>query len=371
MWLRNKKLVILGGLIVTIGLFSWIKAYNNQRNSDKNSSSNAIILLNQSDVQTAKQQTINDAVYFTGDLSAKTQTIISSEVDAKVNKVYVQEGQIVKSGQLLATLDTLDLSQAVSQQIAQLAVAKAKLDLDKQKMDKQAELLKQGFISQIAFDELVSNYQSSLQSYKAQEALLIRSKKQLADTNILAPFSGIIYQKSIEPGQLAAKNSKLFALANLENMEIKAAIPSDKINGIALGQSVMFNVETNKHNYAGKVSRINQVAVSGTRSYNIYIDFDNSKSNLKAGQFVKGKIILRTLDKQIVINCNTLRNTNNNGQYVLTLKNQQVNNQTVSLILEDKSSGLCAVNGLKPQEQVLSGNVLTVKSGDKVRIVQD
>lgn len=327
-----------------------------------------VSLLNQADITTVKQESISAIVNFTGDLSPKAQTIISSEVDAKIVKVMVEEGQLVKAGQALAELDTLDLAQAVSQQEAQVATAKAKLDLDKQKMDKQEQLLKQGFISQIAFDELINNYEASLQNYKAQLAMLTRSKKQLADTHITAPFAGVIYQKSIEPGQLALKNTKLFALANLDTMEIKAAIPSDQINEVSLGQPVVFKVETDTHEYAGKVARINQVAVAGTRSYMVYIEFNNKNSVLKAGQFIKGQIVLKSLPNQSVVSCDALRNIANK-QYVLVLKDGLIIQKQVGLILENQQSLSCAVSGLVAGEKVLAGNVLTVKVGDKVRIV--
>lgn len=327
-----------------------------------------VSLLNQADITTVKQESISAIVNFTGDLSPKAQTIISSEVDAKIVKVMVEEGQLVKAGQALAELDTLDLAQAVSQQEAQVATAKAKLDLDKQKMDKQEQLLKQGFISQIAFDELINNYEASLQNYKAQLAMLTRSKKQLADTHITAPFAGVIYQKNIEPGQLALKNTKLFALANLDTMEIKAAIPSDQINEVSLGQPVVFKVETDTREYAGKVARINQVAVAGTRSYMVYIEFNNKNSVLKAGQFIKGQIVLKSLPNQSVVSCDALRNIANK-QYVLVLKDGLIIQKQVGLILENQQSLSCAVSGLVAGEKVLAGNVLTVKAGDKVRVV--
>lgn len=327
-----------------------------------------VSLLNQADITTVKQESISAIVNFTGDLSPKAQTIISSEVDAKILKVMVEEGQLVKAGQALAELDTLDLAQAVSQQDAQVAAAKAKLELDKQKMDKQEQLLKQGFISQIAFDELINNYQASLQNYKAQLAMLTRSKKQLANTHITAPFAGVIYQKSIEPEQLALKNTKLFALANLDTMEIKAAIPSDQINAVSLGQSVVFKVETDAREYLGTVARINQVAVAGTRSYTVYIEFNNKNSVLKAGQFIKGQIVLKNLPAQSIVSCDALRSVAND-KYVLVLKDGVVVQKPVKLILENQQNLKCAVSGLVTGEKVLAGNVLTVKAGDKVRVV--
>jgi RND family efflux transporter MFP subunit len=327
------------------------------------------ILLSSSDVNSVISGNLSEAINFTGDLSPKEQTVISAEVDARVNRVLVDEGQVVKAGQALAELDTVDLSQAVTQQEAQLARAKSQLELDRQKMEKQSALLKQGFVSQIAYDELVTNYQASLQGYKAQEALLKRSKKQLADTHVTAPFAGVIYQKSIEPGQLALKNTKLFAIANLANMEIKAPIPSDAINRVKVGLPVVFKVETDGRDYAGVVSRINQVAEPGTRSYLVYIDFDNRKSNLKAGQFVKGQIVLRTLTKQLLIPCDALRKLNNARATVLTLANDWVVAKPVQLVLANTQTGMCAVGGLTAQDKVVAGSVLSVKAGDQAKVV--
>lgn len=326
------------------------------------------ILLNKSDISKVRMESIASEVYFTGDLSPKDQTIISAEVDARIIKVYVDEGQFVKTGQPLADLDTLDLAQAVSQQEAEVASAKAKLVLDQQKMEKQAELLKQGFVSQIAYDELVSNYQASLQNYKAQEAILKRSQKQLSNTHITAPYDGVIYQRSIEPGQLALKNTKLFALANLDKLEIKAAIPSDQINKISLGQPVKFKVETDSQYYTGVITRINQVAEAGTRSYMVYIDFNNRNLGLKAGQFIKGEIILEQLAQQLVVNCDSLR-SGESSDYVLVLQNGMVITKNVVKKLSNQQSGLCAVSGVSSGDSVLSGNVLTVKSGDSARVV--
>lgn len=363
--ISRKKIIVAIVIFIVIGIIMLLKQNNNSKS--KNVEDN-VLLLNKSDVSIVKQESINDVIYFTGDLSAKEQTVISAEVDARITKIWVDEGQLVKAGQALADLDTLDLAQAVSQQQAQVAAAQARLNLDQQKMEKQSELLKQGFVSQIAYDELVSNYQSSLENYKAQQAILKRSQKQLSNTHIVAPFDGIVYQRNVEQGQLALKNTKLFAIANLSNLEIKAAIPSDQINKIILGQQVAFKVETDNHDYIGKIMRVNQVSEPGTRSYMVYIDFNNQGLNLKSGQFVKGEIILRSLSKHAVTSCDAIRK-DESGNYVLMLDNNIVKKQTVNIVLANSGIGLCAVDNLQVGSTVLAGNVLTVKSGDKAKLV--
>ena len=325
-------------------------------------------LLNKSDISVAKIGAIDSAIKFTGDLRSVEQTVISAEVDARIDKVWVDEGQVVKLGQVLADLDTLDLAQAVSQQEAALATAKAKLALSKQKMDKNGELLKQGFISQIAYDELSTDYQAALQNYKAQDALLTRSKKQLSNTHVVAPFAGVIYQKNIEQGQLALKNTKLFALANLSALEIKAAISSDKINQVKIGQIVTFKVEADDHVYSGVVSRINQVAEPGTRAYLVYINFDNRVSSLKGGQFVKGQIILEQMKNQLVIACDSIRD-NGNGKYILVLSHGKIIAKPIKITLDVENSNRCAVTGAMVGDEVLAGNVLSVKAGDVAKLV--
>ena len=365
--MRRKKTVLFFTVLI-IGVVLFLAFYKSGGENKLHSADAGRKLLNESDVVSVIVESINDVVYFTGDLSPKTQTIISSEVDAKVLKVLVDEGQIVKGGQVLAELDTLDLAQAVMQQEAQVAAARAKYDLDLQKMQKQEELYKQGFVSKIAYEELITNYKASLQNYKAQEALLIRNKKQLANTHVTAPFAGVVYQKSIQPGQLALKNTRLFSMANLNDMEIKAAIPSEYVNKVLAGQSVLFKVENDSRTFNGIVARVNQVAQSGTRSYLVYINFPNNKYHLKAGQFIRGQIVLRSLNMQPLIPCDAIRKRGESS-FILALDKGVVVARPVSEVLHNPILNRCAVSGVDKGERILSGNILSVKIGDRVEVL--
>lgn len=366
LYLKRKKSIF--GLIVLVIIVALVFLFHSGGARKDAAANMEIKLLNESDVIRVVAESVNDVVYFTGDLTPKTQTIISSEIDAKVVKVLVDEGQIVKSGQILAELDTLDLAQAVMQQEAQVAAAKAKYELDLQKMQKQQELYRQGFISRIAYEELTTNYQASLQNYKAQEALLIRSRRQLSNTHIAAPFAGVIYQKSIQPGQLALKNTRLFSLADLDDMEIKAAIPGEYINRLRARQVALFRVENDSRVFQGVVARVNQVAQSGTRSYLVYIDFPNVQYHLKGGQFIRGEVVLRNLGAKLVIPCDAIRDSDS-LPFVLVLRNEVVSSLPVGVLLKNSTLNRCAVTGLSVNDSVLSGNILSVKVGDHAQVL--
>lgn len=326
------------------------------------------VLLNSADTVIVKLGTVNNEIAFTGDLSPLNQSVISSEVDAVVKQVLVQEGQLVTKGQTLAILDDSDLKQAVSLQRAVLSSARAKFELDKNKLDKQKGLFDQGFISKMAYDELKTNYQSSQEMINQQQASLERVKKQLSDTIIKAPFTGYIYQKNIDNGQLAAKNAKLFSIASLDRLQVKAAIPSDYINQIKVGQTISFGVETRADTFTGKITRINPVAELGTRSYYIYVEFDNRNAKLKAGQFIKGRITLATLGNTPSISRDVIRSFGDDT-YVLVLVNNIVVKKPVKVLLSNKLANMVAISGVNPGDVVLYAAVLSVKPGDRAKIV--
>ncbi|MCC2624841.1 MAG: efflux transporter periplasmic adaptor subunit [Burkholderiales bacterium] len=359
-----KKIIfgLIAGLLVAIFIINSYKTKHTAPVTD-----NAILLSN-ADVAIVKLGAVDNAIAFTGDLSPLNQSVISSEVDAVVKQVMVQEGQFVNRGQVLAVLDDTDLRQAVSQQQAVLSSAKARFELDKNKLEKQKGLFDQGFISKLAYDELQTNYHASQELINQQQASLERAKKLLSDTKIRAPFTGYIYQKNIDNGQLAAKNGKLFSIASLDKLQIKAAIPSDYISQVRVGQMVSFGVETRTASFSGKISRINPVAELGTRSYYIYVDFDNKEAKLKAGQFIKGSITLARISNTPLITRDAIRGVGDNS-YVLVLVNNVVVKKPAKILLTNKLTNMAAVSGVNVGDVVLLAAVLTIKPGDRAKIV--
>ena len=370
MSLKNKKWIILVVLlVVVISVLVKIKSSKNKHDlKDSANTESNVVLINKSEVYTVANKSIENTLNITGDLSAKEQTIISSEVDAKVLNVLVSEGQSVKKGTVLALLDTADLAQAVMQQEAQLSAAQSQLVLNKQKMTTQEQLLKEGFVSQIAYDELVANYKSALQNYNSQMALLKRSQQQLSNTKITAPFDGVVYRSIIDAGKFVQKNTKLFAIANLSELQIKAPVPSDQISAVTVGESVVFSVENSDKKINAHVARINPVSEPGTRSYLVYIDVDNTNINLRPGQFVQGDIILERLHNKNVVDCDAIF-SKNGFNYVMLINNNVINKKDVQIELKNNTTDECAINQVESGNQLVSNSVLTIKDGDKISLM--
>lgn len=363
--MRKKKFIVTLVILIIIGIVISITQHGNTSADVKPSKYS---LLNNSDVYKVKYGNFNNVIPFTGDLSPLNQTIIASEVNAEVLQVHVSEGEFVHKNQILATLDDSDLQESVRAQNAVVAAKEATFKLDQKKLLQQTELFKQGFISKIAYDELNTNYQASREAINQEKAVLKQTNKQLSYAVVRAPFSGYIYKKYTDNGQLASKNGKLFALASLNEMQIKTAIPSEQINKIKINQNVSFSVETSTNTYMGKVTLINPVAEVGTRSFFVYINFNNDNYKLKAGQFVKGQISITSLPNVNYVSNDVIRGASD-SQYVLVLEKNKVVSKPIHVLLTNNTNNVSAISGLNINDIAISASIVNLKSGDLANII--
>jgi RND family efflux transporter MFP subunit len=199
--------------------------------------------MSRADVVVARPGVLRDTLPFTGTLAALKSSSIAAEVEARVEQVLVREGETVRPGQVLARLDSESLDQSVSEQQAQLAGNQSRLKLARIKLDKQHELLQKGFISQLAYDEAESEYTVRQGELQAQSSQLARARRQQADSVVRAPIAGVVYERKINPGEIAAKNARLFSIADLSVLELSASVPSQWIGQIKAGQQARFSVE--------------------------------------------------------------------------------------------------------------------------------
>lgn len=323
--------------------------------------------LSTADVMAAKPRVLAATIAFTGSLNALTSGTVAAEVEARVKEVRVREGEAVKRGQVLAVLDAEVLSQSVTEQNAQVANTEARLRLAKVKLEKQRELLHKGFISQIAYDEFDSDYRVKEGEAKAQATQLARARRLLADTQIRAPIDGVVYERKINPGEVAGKNAVLFAIADLSVLEIAATVPARLISQIQPGMQAGFSVDGLTEPQRGEVVRINPVAVAGTRSFTLYIRVKNPEHKLKAGQFAKGGIVLRQVSDQIVLPLPAIHDPD--GQpWVLVARQGRLERRPVELLLRSEADRLAAVAGVKPGEHVIAVDLVGVKAGDPVSL---
>ncbi|WP_434628086.1 efflux RND transporter periplasmic adaptor subunit [Chromobacterium sp. CV08] len=323
--------------------------------------------LSNADVMRAEVRPLAATVPFTGSLNALSSSAVASEVDANVREVRVREGEAVRRGQILAVLDAEALGQSVAEQNAQLDNSKARLKLAKVKLDKQRELLGKGFISQVAYDELESDYRVREGELRAQAAQLARAQRSLADTRVKSPIDGVVYERKINPGEVASRNMKLFSVADLSVLEIAATVPSRLIGAIKVGMAAGFSVDGRDALEGGKVVRINPVAIPGTRSFTLFVRVANPDRHLKVGQFAKGGVVLSEVKDKVVVPLSAVRDIDGKP-WVMVAEKGRLAKRPVTVALRAESERLAAIAGVAPGENVVIGELLGSKVGDAISL---
>jgi membrane fusion protein, multidrug efflux system len=314
-------------------------------------------------------------VPITGTLRATNQTLVKSKVAGELMELLVREGSAVKTGQLLAKIDTMDFDLRIKERDAQLRGAEAQLDQAKRTLENNRQLLEKNFISQSAFDTAKSGYDVAVANLDATKAQMAQAKKALNDTRVLAPMNGIVAERFAQPGEKISPDSRILSIVDLSRVELEAAIPSTDIGSVRIGQGISLNIEGIDKTFNGQVVRISPSTQAGTRSVPIYIAIDNKDSRVRAGLFAQGVLALDKRSNVLVVPINALRETAGRN-FVYILEGDKLAERDVKLGARDEngrasngSEGVIEViAGLKAGEQIVGVNLGTLRPGITVKL---
>ena len=275
-------------------------------------------------IETVKEETVKRAVDLVGTLAAVDQVTISSETDGKVSRILADLGDRVTAGQPLIQVDrekqqyNLDQQRAsLERALAQLGapdaqhlpepektpdVQKASADLAqaKQAHERASALFKRTLVPQQTLDDAATalqskqaNYDLSLQNAKnlrasiqASEASMKLADRQLRDTEIRAPFDGIVEKRLVNLGELVKTQMPVMAVVRVDPLKVIAEIPEKMAPWIKQGQLVELRVDAYPdRTFIGKVSRISPAVNTATRAFPFEALVPNKDAALKPGTF--------------------------------------------------------------------------------------
>jgi HlyD family secretion protein len=261
-----------------------------------------------------------------GKLRALNTFKIGSEVSGQVTAVYVDFNSPVKAGQLLAVIDgtrptarvaqtgaQVDLAHASLAQ-AQAAIVRARTDVEVQEREyaRRKQLADRGFISKGAIDQAenalstaraglktaIAQAQSGRAQIAQSSAELSSARLDLRRTRILAPASGVVVNKLIEPGATVAasfQTPNLFEIAaDTSRMQVEASVDEADIGQVRVGQPVRFTVDAYPdESFPATVRQIRKSATETQNvvSYLVILDVDNSAGKLLTGMTANVDII--------------------------------------------------------------------------------
>lgn len=175
---------------------------------------------------------------FSGLVQTSTSTDLSFQVAGTVTEVKVRNGEQVKQGQLLASLDTKDLQLSVAKNQAELVAKQAELDNQQQELQRKKQLQRQQLLSKSEVDKATNAVERANSNFRIANIQLENSQRDLAHSQLFAPFNGVITNKDIQQYSEINTGKTVFSLANPSQREVWVLVPETLIRKIVLGQKV-------------------------------------------------------------------------------------------------------------------------------------
>ena len=373
---RRRRRLIIGGVAVLLiagAGAAWMATQGGKKKPDEVVVKKpAILELASSDTMVVEARELKIMLPISGSLAALNQATVKSKVAAEVRATPIAEGMRVTRGQVVVQLDAADLRARMLTQQAAQEDAKARLALARKNQDNNLALLKQKFISQNAVDTAANSVELAQATLKSAESQLDIARRAVNDAVVRSPIDGIISKRYVQPGEKASPDMPLFAVVNLQQLILEAAVPASEIPKIAPGQQVGFSVEGfGKRGFVGRVARINPAAESGSRAIMVYIAVDNGDGALKSGMFAKGSITLERAAPQPLVPVTALRQQNG-APMVLRIEGRKIVAQPVTLGMRNDDEGLVQiVSGLAAGSRVVVVRLDNVKTGSEIRLPGD
>ncbi len=235
----------------------------------------------------AKMADITQSVSANGTLKPVVLVNVGTQVSGTVEKLYVDFNDKVKQGQVLLELDPAVLNAQVQQTQANLASARASLDLAVANEQRAQTLFKQDYIARQDLDTAVQASRSARAQVDQINAQLVRDRTNLGYTIIRSPVSGVVVSRAVDLGQTVAASFStptLFQIAqDLRQMQIDTAFAEADIGSIKPGQPVQFTVDAfPNRNFTAAVKqvRLNATTAQNVVTYNVVVAVDNADSIL-------------------------------------------------------------------------------------------
>ena len=312
-----------------------------------------------------KQQVIR-TINATGTLAARREIAVSVVGEGgRVTNVYVDAGDWVKQGEIMASIDRSVQSQQAASLEASIGVARADLNLAQANLDRATQLVERGFISKADIDRLTATRDSAAARLRVAQAQLNEARARNNRLNIVAPKAGYVLERNVEPGQTVTQGSgTLFLLAENGEMELQAQLGESDLANVTVGTTTQVTPVGADKTLTGQIWQISPVIDPQTRQgiARIALGYDSA---LRPGGFANARIESGTSEAAVLPESAVLNDSKGSFVYIVGPDNKAVRRDVV--VGSVSSAGLSITSGLTGNEKVVLRAGGFLNPGETVR----
>lgn len=295
---------------------------------------------------------IENKIKITGAILANESVALKSEISGKIEKIYFQEGQHVKKGTLLLSINDDEM-------VAQVERLKYTQKLNEDIEYRLRQLLEKEAISREEYEIGLTTLNTTLSDIKEREARLSKHK-------LHAPFDGIIGLRQVSEGSYLSPSDLVVNIYNINPIKVEFSVPGKYSAMVNKGDSISFTIEASKKIFTGIIYALEPRIDPRTRTLQIRAICKNDDEILMPGQFVSINYTLNTLNDALMVPSESII-PELNSHKLFTYKNGLVNQKAVNIGLRtDKAVQI--TQGINPGDTVITTGILQISQGLPVHI---
>lgn len=313
-------------------------------------------------------QRVEHHIRSVGSFLPDDQVTISPEIEGKVKKILVDEGYIIKEGQLLVQLEDRRQRLAAAEAEAKIRENEINLAYLSTTLNRREELWKKNILSKQAYDEILSQVNLAKARADSLLAALGRARKDLEDTKIYSPLDAIITEKIISEGEYVDAGDALLKAVKINPLKLHFTLPENQAGLVTEGQLVKARVKAHPdEEFSGKVYFINSQIDPSTRAVQVKAYFDNPEGRLKPGFFADVFLVREVNEKALLIPGEGV--VQREDKYLVYVMNNGVAHERAVEIGERLEGKIEILSGLNPQDLIITSGNHNLEDGSRVKVL--
>jgi RND family efflux transporter MFP subunit len=227
--------------------------------------------------------------FLSGQTEAHRRSTLTAKVSSIVTRVHVRDGDIVKLGQALVTLDTRDFALRMQQAEAGLQAAKVQLDSTKLEWNRSKALLGDKAVPQSQFDMIDARYKGAQVGVLQAETAVAMGRKALQDATVHAPFNGIIVKRMVNEGEYASvmPATPLVIIEEVDPLDLRIQIPSSNLDKVKAGDTIHARFPATGQTLDARLTRVVAAMDPRTRTFSAIAELPNKDHSLRSGLYAE------------------------------------------------------------------------------------
>ncbi len=299
-----------------------------------------------------KPEKLNNKIYISGTLLSNEEVTLMPEIAGKVTRINFKEGSTVKKGDVLLTINDVELQ-------AQLKKLQVQEKLVAEQEARQKKLLAINGISQEEYDVMLSQVNAT-----AADVELLRA--QIAKSQITAPFDGKIGLKNISEGSYVTPGTPIATMQQSDPMKLDFYVPEKYVSLVKANGKLTFTTEVGNEKHDAIVMAIEPKVDAATRTIQVRAKTDNKSGNLFSGSFVRIEFSLQETEDALMIPTESIIPILK-GQKVFVSRGGKAEEVKVETGLRSENK-VQILKGLTVGDTVIATGIMQLKPGSLLNI---